>query len=535
MNMGTSARLMKHPLKRAVCTFALVSMGMIPARTLGQSVPGVVSTAPVPGDPRTPGIDNGSTLIQGNVNTPFPTNVGNAGSVTVGVPAVTTINYRIARTQYLFRAEELTAMGLMPGPITAVTFEALFSDRGDVRESILCTTTAGSTAVTSLEPHGLLGGTFNLVTGPTLALSTAVTVVADSFNFTLSQPAIADGMSVINAYRAFPVMDSWLDCEIRLGHATDPLLNGPDASFTGTQWDDGIQAQAPNATEQLLYVEKGLLPIQLTTPFGWNGTDNVLMDVYWLRSATTGFSPGVRLVTDLPFAATRQALPTNPILAPLIALQMPPMDDDDPCVDCVAGPPSVPVYMRNANTRPVVLFSGQRRSALQPCFSQVVSGISGLDPSYTVSDLPVQLVGTPSGGFFTGPGVSGSTFDPAAAGLGQHSISYSFADSAGCISAAAQCTEVNLNVGLGGAEALAGGVRVFPNPNSGHFSVELELEGLVSMQVFDAAGRMVHQEVFRSTGGRTTRPLDLSRSAKGSYTLQVQHAGDSITLPVLIN
>jgi hypothetical protein len=183
----------------------------------------------------------------------------------------------------------------------------------------------------------------------------------------------------------------------------------------------------------------------------------------------------------------------------------------------------------------VVLFSGQRRSTLQPCFSQVVSGISGLDPSYTVSDLPVQLVGTPSGGFFTGPGVSGSTFDPAAAGLGQHSISYSFADSAGCISAAAQCTEVNLNVGLGGAEALAGGVRVFPNPNSGHFSVELELEGLVSMQVFDAAGRMVHQEVFRSTGGRTTRPLDLSRSAKGSYTLQVQHAGDSITLPVLIN
>jgi hypothetical protein len=537
MNMGTSARLMKHPLKRAVCAFALVSMGMIPARTLGQSVPGVVSTAPVPGDPRTPGIDNGSTLIQGNVNTPFPTNVGIAGSVTVGVPAVSTINHRMARTQYLFRAEELTAMGLMPGPITAVTFEALFSDRGDVFESILCTTTAGSTAVTSFEPNGLEDGTFIVVTGPTLALSTGVTQVADSFNFTLSQPAIADGVSVINSYRPYPLVDSWLACEIRLGHATDPLLNGPDASFTGTQWDDGIQAQAPNTIVELLYVEKGLLPIPLTTPFGWNGTDNVLLDVYWLRNATTGFSPGVRLVTDLSFAATRQALPMNPVGVglPNVAAQAPPLDDNDTCTDCVAGPPNLSVYMRNSNTRPVVLFAGQRRNALQPCFSQVVSSISGLDPSYTVSDLPVQLVGTPSGGFFTGPGVSGSTFDPAAAGVGQHSISYSFADSAGCISAAAQCTEVNLNVGLGGAEALAGGVRVFPNPNSGHFSVELELEGLVSVQVFDAAGRIVHQEVFRSTGGRTTRPLDLTRSAKGSYTLQVQHAGDSVTLPVVIN
>jgi gliding motility-associated-like protein len=50
--------------------------------------------------------------------------------------------------------------------------------------------------------------------------------------------------------------------------------------------------------------------------------------------------------------------------------------------------------------------------------------ISGLDPIYCESDDPVTLVGDPLGGFFSGPGMSGSTFDPGAAGVGVHTIEY---------------------------------------------------------------------------------------------------------------
>jgi hypothetical protein len=78
------------------------------------------------------------------------------------------------------------------------------------------------------------------------------------------------------------------------------------------------------------------------------------------------------------------------------------------------------------------------------------------------------------------------------------------------------------------------GVLVYPNPNRGQFTVELDLMGLVSLQVFDARGALVHNEVFTATGTRTQRSLDLSALAKGSYTLQVEHAGQRLSQSVVV-
>ncbi len=48
-------------------------------------------------------------------------------------------------------------------------------------------------------------------------------------------------------------------------------------------------------------------------------------------------------------------------------------------------------------------------------------------------EAPVPLIGaTPPGGAYTGPGVAGSQFDPAAAGPGNHLITYTYANSLGC-------------------------------------------------------------------------------------------------------
>ena len=44
----------------------------------------------------------------------------------------------------------------------------------------------------------------------------------------------------------------------------------------------------------------------------------------------------------------------------------------------------------------------------------------------------VSLTGTPAGGSFSGPGVSGSSFNPADAGVGNHTITYAYTDSNGC-------------------------------------------------------------------------------------------------------
>ncbi len=60
-----------------------------------------------------------------------------------------------------------------------------------------------------------------------------------------------------------------------------------------------------------------------------------------------------------------------------------------------------------------------------------------IDPAgpFCENDGPVQLSGTPSGGTFSGPGVSPSgSFDPGTAGVGSHVITYSYTDGNGCLS-----------------------------------------------------------------------------------------------------
>lgn len=64
-----------------------------------------------------------------------------------------------------------------------------------------------------------------------------------------------------------------------------------------------------------------------------------------------------------------------------------------------------------------------------------------LDPlgSYCISAAAFTLTqGAPAGGTYSGPGVTGSTFDPATAGVGTHTITYIYANSFGCADTAEQ-------------------------------------------------------------------------------------------------
>ena len=53
-------------------------------------------------------------------------------------------------------------------------------------------------------------------------------------------------------------------------------------------------------------------------------------------------------------------------------------------------------------------------------------------PEQCVAGATLPLVAAPAGGAFSGPGVSGSRFSPAAAGAGTHTLTYVIADSLGC-------------------------------------------------------------------------------------------------------
>jgi gliding motility-associated-like protein len=73
-----------------------------------------------------------------------------------------------------------------------------------------------------------------------------------------------------------------------------------------------------------------------------------------------------------------------------------------------------------------------------------VVSFSGLASDYCEDDGPVTLTGNPVGGTFSGPGITGNQFDPVAAGIGAHSITYTYTNVEGCTDSDIQNTTVHV-------------------------------------------------------------------------------------------
>ncbi|MCA6484976.1 MAG: hypothetical protein IM547_06180, partial [Chitinophagaceae bacterium] len=90
-----------------------------------------------------------------------------------------------------------------------------------------------------------------------------------------------------------------------------------------------------------------------------------------------------------------------------------------------------------------------------PGCSSIDSMVVQLNPLPAVGlTLPVTAVcsnavpftltgGTPAGGTYSGPGISGGTFTPSLAGAGTHTITYTFTDGSGCSNSASRTITVN--------------------------------------------------------------------------------------------
>lgn len=151
--------------------------------------------------------------------------------------------------------------------------------------------------------------------------------------------------------------------------------------------------------------------------------------------------------------------------------------------------------------------------------------LTGLNAIYTNADPLVTLSGTPAGGVFSGPGVSGSTFDPAQAGVGgPYIISYTFTDANGCDNVASQSVTVNSSVSV--LDAVDGAVRprIYPNPNSGTFTLQFELGQAhdLSLKVLDLNGRALRVDHWRAFAGDFRKEFHLGDVPPGAYFLELK-------------
>ncbi len=69
---------------------------------------------------------------------------------------------------------------------------------------------------------------------------------------------------------------------------------------------------------------------------------------------------------------------------------------------------------------------------------------SGLESAYCSNSLTVTLTGNPPGGVFSGPGISGNSFNPAIAGAGNHTVTYTYTNGNGCTSSASSMAQVTI-------------------------------------------------------------------------------------------
>lgn len=124
----------------------------------------------------------------------------------------------------------------------------------------------------------------------------------------------------------------------------------------------------------------------------------------------------------------------------------------------------------------------------------------------------VTLSGSPAGGTYSGPGVSGDQFDPNSAGEGIFDILYSFTDANGCQGTATHTINVQSCSAIHENELES--VNVYPNPTNGEFTIQLE--GEFEFEVHDARGRVVQ----RGEGMNTTQ-MDLTEMEVGVYFLHI--------------
>ncbi|WP_343635382.1 T9SS type A sorting domain-containing protein [Fluviicola sp.] len=143
------------------------------------------------------------------------------------------------------------------------------------------------------------------------------------------------------------------------------------------------------------------------------------------------------------------------------------------------------------------------------------------DPSFGLTG------GLPAGGTYSGAGVTGGNFDPATAGVGLQTITYTVTSN-GCSDAISQTITVEDCAGI---EELADfGLEVYPNPANSVVMIKTGKD--VTFSMISEDGKMVYPA--SSLSMNTETQLEVSHLAKGIYFLHFSNAQGSVVEKVIV-
>lgn len=129
--------------------------------------------------------------------------------------------------------------------------------------------------------------------------------------------------------------------------------------------------------------------------------------------------------------------------------------------------------------------------------------------------------GSPAGGTYAGPGVSGGMFTPASAGTGTHSITYSVTIN-GCTNASSQSITVASCTGV--EESLVSdNFNIYPNPGVGLFNISMSTANFkeLMISIIDIQGKEVYNKMDKNISSDYNKQIDVRSLAKGIYYIKL--------------
>jgi PKD repeat protein len=122
-------------------------------------------------------------------------------------------------------------------------------------------------------------------------------------------------------------------------------------------------------------------------------------------------------------------------------------------------------------------------------------------PEVTLEDIGDQCIyypafeltqGMPAGGVYAGTGVANGWFDPTVAGMGTHTITYTYTDEHDCVNFAEQEIMVDECVGIND-NPQATAMRIYPNPVTGNATIAFGLSQTthVTAEIYNSIGILV--------------------------------------------
>ena len=129
----------------------------------------------------------------------------------------------------------------------------------------------------------------------------------------------------------------------------------------------------------------------------------------------------------------------------------------------------------------------------------------------------VSLSGTPGGGSFSGTGVSGSNFDPSAAGTGTFALTYTVMNADNCPATANADITV---IGCSGIEGNDGVyIDIYPNPSDAFVNI-VSSETMQKIELFDMHGKLIMVNANQAQN----LVLSLNELASGLYHFRIHTA-----------